>query len=272
MKRLLSSLVCSFTALCLGGCLQIEKTVKLKTDGSGTIEETVVMSKAMVEQMKAMGTQFSQGFGAKNEPAKKPKEFSLLDEGKLKKEAAAMGAGVTFVGAKKVTTDTGEGYTATFAFTDINNLKIDQNPSSSAPKMGTDTKPEKHEIIGFQFTKGSPAELVITMPAQKFDRKDKPDKKSNPAATQMAMQFFKDMKISIGIEVQGAITETNASYHDGSRVTLMEMDFNKLLADPKKFEEFSAMDAQTLEEAKKLLKQVPGVKVETNPQVRIKFQ
>ena len=48
----------------------------------------------------------------------------------------------------------------------------------------------------------------------------------------MMQQMFKDMKISLAVEVAGRIVETNAEYRDGSRVTLMEMDFNKVLAEP----------------------------------------
>lgn len=274
MKHFLLALLCGLTVGGLTGCLQIEKTVKLKIDGSGTVEETVVMSKAMVEQMKQMGKQFAAGFGAEAKPKTPEKEFSLLDEDKLKKEAAQMGEGVTFVSAKKVTTETGEGYTAIYAFKDINTLKLDQNPQSAAPKMGPDSgQPEKKEIIGFQFTKGTPAVLTITMPPPNFKKKDAAKKdKTDAAATQMAMQFFKDMKISIAVEVAGKITETTASNRDGARVTLMEMDFNKLLADPKKFEEFTANEPESLEDAKKILKGIPGVNIETNPQVTVKFQ
>ncbi len=275
MKRFFPSLVCALVAVCLAGCLQIEKTVKLKADGSGTVEETMVMSKAMVEQMKQMGKQFAAGFGAEAKPKAEEKEFSLLDENKLKQEAAQMGEGVTFVSAKKISTESGEGYTATYAFTDINKLKLDQNPASAAPKMGPASgQPEKKEIIGFQFAKGNPATLTIKMPAPDFKKKDAAAKKEKPdaAATQMAMQFFKDMKISIGVEVAGKIVETNAGNREGSRVTLMEMDFNKLLADPKKFAEFTENEPESLEEAKKILKTVPGVKMETSPLVTIKFQ
>jgi len=91
-------------------------------------------------------------------------------------------------------------------------------------------------------------------------------------AMQMMQQIFKDMKISMAIEVAGAIKQTNAEYTAGSRVTLMEMDFNKLLANPEKFKQLSKENPQTLQEAKALMKGIEGVKVETAPEVKIKFQ
>jgi hypothetical protein len=72
--------------------------------------------------------------------------------------------------------------------------------------------------------------------------------------------------------VAGTIAQTNAEYRDGARVTLMEMDMNKLLADPVKFKEMAKANPQTLQEAKTLMKGVDGVKVEAAPEVKIKFQ
>jgi len=108
------------------------------------------------------------------------------------------------------------------------------------------------------------------------DMKAVPKKEQAPGMEDMAMQMmkqiFKDMKISMSIEVAGTIKETNAEYHDGSRVTLMEMDFNKLLADPEKFKQLAKENPQSLQESKALMKGIDGVKIETAPEVKIKFQ
>ena len=56
--------------------------MKLKPDGSGTIEETVVMSKASIAQMEQMAAGFG---GLGNKKADKPaKGFEVMDEAKLK--------------------------------------------------------------------------------------------------------------------------------------------------------------------------------------------
>lgn len=52
----------------------------------------------------------------------------------------------------------------------------------------------------------------------------------------------------------------------------MEMDFNKVLANPEKFKALAKANPQTMQEAKTLLKEIDGVKVETAPEVKIKFQ
>jgi hypothetical protein len=253
----------------LTGCLQMEQVVKLKPDGSGTVEETVVLSKAGLASMEQMLGAF--GGDKKKEGASALPD--LYDEAKLKAAAAKMGEGVTFVSAKKVDGEQGKGFTAVYAFTDVNKLKLDQNPGEALPDSGA-PKPagNKKEPILFQFDKGKPAQVTLKMPAPEFKPKEKQPEGMEDMAMQMMQQMLKDMHISIAVEVQGTISETNAEYRDGSRVTLMDMDFNKVMANPEKFKALAKANPQSLQEAKTLIKGLDGVKIETAPEVKIKFQ
>ena len=270
MKALRQLFFACVAMFCLTGCLQVEKLVKLNADGSGTVEETVIMTKAAIQGIKQMAAGF--GAGAKDVPSK---PFEVFDEAKVKEAAAKMGEGVTYVSGTKVTSDLGEGYKAVYAFTDINKLKVDQSPGSSmsaanGPQPKGDEK--KKEPVGFRYTKGSPSELAITMPEPDFKGKKGQPEGAEDFAMQMMQQMLKDMKITLAVEVAGAIQETNAEYRDGPRVTLMEVDMNKLLGDPAKFKELVKASPSTLQEGKALLKSIDGVKVETAPEVKIKFQ
>ena len=51
----------------------------------------------------------------------------------------------------------------------------------------------------------------------------------------------------------------------------MSMDFGKLLADPEKFKAFADSGADSVEAAKKMMKDIPGIEVDLNPEVRIKM-
>jgi len=249
------------------GCLQVEKTVKLNPDGSGTIEETVILSKTALVSMQQMAAGFG---GDKAGVAKVPEIF---DEAKIKDAASQMGDGVTFVSARKIDTEQGQGFTAIYAFTDINTVKLDQNPGDALPDNGhIKATPSKKEPITFHFTKGSPAELTLAMPPPDFKpKKEQPDGMED-MAMQMMKQMLKDMRLALAIEVQGTISETNAEYRENSRVTLMDMDFNKIVADPEKFKALAKANPQTLQEAKTLIKGLDGVKIETAPEVKIQFQ
>jgi hypothetical protein len=267
MKRCYLILIACAAMLGLSGCLQEEKIVKLKPDGSGTIEETVVFSKTALASLQQMAA----GFGSdKAADAKLP---DLFDEAKIKAAASKMGEDVTFVSAKKIDGEQGQGFSAIYAFSDINKVKLDQNPGDALPDSGrAKPTPSKKEPIVFHFTKGSPAELTLAMPAPEFKPKKEQPAGMEDMAMQMMKQMFKDLRITLALEMQGTISETNAEYRDGSRITLMDMDFNKVIADPEKFKALAKASPQTLQEAKALIKGLDGVKIETAPEVKIKFQ
>jgi len=266
MKSLRLVLVALATLLGLTGCFQVEKVVKVKPDGSGTVEETVLFTKAALASFQQMAASVP---GNKEGAAKAP---DIYDEAKLKDAAAKMGAGVTFVSAQKISNEQGEGFTATYAFSDINKLTIDQNPGEAVPTGNVKASSDKREPIVFHFTKGTPAELTLTTTPPNFQ----PRKVQPPGMEDMAMKMMKkilqDMHLSLVVEVQGTILETNAEYHDGPCVTLLDLDFNKVLADPEKFQALARANPQTLQDAKALIKGLDGVKIETAPEVKIKFQ
>jgi len=286
MKALLRSFLAVAVVLAFAGCLQVENIVSVKPDGSGTVTATVVMPKAVIEQMKQMMEGFAKGLGERggSKPAE-TKPFEIMNEAKLKENAAKMGEGVTFVSAKKISTATGEGYVATYAFTDINKLKLDQNPGSAMPdqKAGgmTQSVETEAETVTFEFTKGKVAKLVVKnpppKPASDTEKKDKAPEPAAPAgdeemAKMMMQQMFKDMRIVLAVEVAGKIVKTDAEHVAGSRATFMEMDFNKLMANPEKFAALSKAQPKTLEETKALVKGIDGIRVESKPKVTIDFQ
>jgi hypothetical protein len=254
----------------LTGCLQIDALVKLEPDGSGTIEQKVMMGGAMVAQMKSM----TAAFGGD----KAGGDGGLYDEKKLKARATEMGPGVTFVSGKKETAaDGSEGYSAVYAFADINKLKLKASPADFGSEgNGMKLKgTSEEEPLTFRFAKGKPASLTVVNP--RAGAKGRSAAKSEDDAMQDAMipmmqQMLKDMRMKVEIEVAGGITETNAQWKNGSRVTLMDVEMNKLMADPAKFKAMTKIKSPTDAGAKALFASVPGIKVETADTVTIKFQ
>ena len=284
MKAILRSLLIAAACTLFAGCFQIERVVNVKQDGSGTITETVIIPKAIIAQMKQMTDAFKSVGADGAQPATPVKSPGDPDEAKLKEQASKMGEGVTFQSAKKVSTATGEGFAAIFTFTDISKVKLDQNPSDAVPSAGPgmDVKSKgPPEIITFQFTKGKSSQLIVNMPAFKpaadAGKKDKEPKADGfPGGEDMAMammkEMFKDMRMTLAIEINGKIVKTDADNVTGNRITLMDMDFNKLLANPEKFKALSKAEPKGLEEAKVLMKGIDGIKFETKPKVTIAFQ
>jgi hypothetical protein len=284
-----------FVAAGLGGCLDMEKVVHVRADGSGFVEERMLMKRDALAMMQGMAKMASQPGSESG--------FQLLDRGRLAEEAAGMGPGVTLTSAEALSMPEGEGYVARFAFTDVNQLTLDQNPnqpeSGNAAQGGAPGKPAegkaetpaglsgrdpgpRKEAIRFDFRSGHEPELIIRSP-----REDKapqgeaaaaeaapdplPEGPEGQMALQMMQQMFKGMHVAVHVEVEGDIVETNAVFREGPRVTLMDIRFDQILADPQRFKRLAMAQPEGLEQVKTLLKDLPGVEVELNDPVRIRF-
>ena len=67
-----------------------------------------------------------------------------------------------------------------------------------------------------------------------------PDGPEGQMALQMMRQMFKGMHVAVEVEVEGEIIETNAGFREGSRVTLMDIQFDQILADPERFKRLAS--------------------------------
>lgn len=247
-------------ALCSSACLRSTTTIDLKDDGSGTIvQETAVSTQALG---------MLQGLAGANQTGDKPAQ--LFGEEQARKAADTMG--VTFVSGEPYKAGELEGYRARYSFTDIAKvtLKMDQGANSIGP--GSDTKKPP---FGFAFTRGAAASmLTIQMPDQTPGAPgalpfpgggSEADKAQMTQAMTMMKMMMRGLFVDVGLNVNGRILKSNAPYVEGSRVTLLQIDFDKLLADDSALLKLqSAKDIKTLAN-------VPGLKVVTEPTVTIEF-
>ena len=274
MKKLFASLAIFLVALVITGCIDVKTKIKVNKDGSGTIEETMLMSSEMVQMMK----QFVSGFGA---DSTNTQEFNLYNEEELKNKASEYGEGVQFLSGKELKQDGKEGYTAIYGFSDLNKLRFDQNPDSKMPE-GVETaeqEPKEKDYITFKFDRNNGSEIIINMPPPSkesekdstMDMEDTGSDSLNTGDLSKLTALLKDFNISLVIETDGDIEETNATYADKSSVTLFNLNFSLLLDDPEKLKALKKINAGNIEEVKDLLKDVPGIKIETNNPVKIKF-
>jgi hypothetical protein len=244
------------------------------------------MTTEAIAQSKQMMGSFGGAPGAPAPVAKLPTD---IDEAKLKAEAEKLGEGVTFVSVKKLDVKGREGYVATYAFTDISKVKVTvgkqaksvSEDGSSAVSFGPKSFGDQAQPFTFKFTKGNPSEMIIISPekgkesetaasapgGENSERNEVPDQ-----MLPMLAPILKDMRISFVVDVEGKIVKTNATARQGSRLTLMDIEFGKLIADPAKFKELSKEKDPNSAKAKALLKSVPGITVETENPVRVTFK
>jgi outer membrane murein-binding lipoprotein Lpp len=274
-------------AMSLAGCITFLSEIKVNGDGSGTMVQTITMNP---EQLKATMDSIAKQMGAttteaKEEPKKespKPKAEGPFKEDELKSKAADLGQGVTFVSAEKIDTKTAAGVRVTYAFKDINTLAINPKPQAA---MGTAAAgAASKDAMKFRFSRKPDGHAVLTVVLARPEPEAAKEKASPPppAASseeeaqqrEMVRQMFKGLHMGVTVEVEGKIIRTNSPYVDGSKVTLLDIDFDPLLSDQgklealnKKMEGAMGDDEKTLE----ALKGIKGLKITTSPEVTIEF-
>ena len=254
----------------LTACLNSTTVVKVKPDGSGTVEQTTLVNTAALKGM--MGGAQKQGGGP------------VINREDLERTAERMGKGVRLVSAEKATGDPGfEGTKAIFAFDDINQIQISQDPNMSGSSSGRlSTEPTADDPVKFKFTRGAtsstltinyidrpPAGSVQPDPAEKNEMPDF----TNPMMMNMLKTMFQGFKINIGLEVVGTIVKTNAEYVSGPHITLLEMDVIELLSDEAKLKALQGKigPGASLSSVKPYLKDIKGIKID-GPSISVEFR
>lgn len=279
MRLRLASLAIA-SAFLLPSCISDETVIKLKPDGSGTIEKTTTMSREIFQQLEQMMK------GMRGDEAPKAKEpFSEED---AREEAGKLGQGVTFVSWERVETDTGIGMKAVYAFEDITKVVLNQGPKNPQGDMGPGGEGEekKKEPIVFHLEKGDGSStLTVIFPGEGIQpesggegtppegSEEQPEgeaKEPDPQELEQARAFFKDLKVSIVVEAGSEVVKTNSLYVEGASVTLLAMDFGALMDNMDQFKELAKRKPKTMEETKELLKGVKGFKI--NPDARITIE
>ena len=252
------------------GCIRSATLITVKPDGSGTIEQSVLMNAAALKGM--LG-----GLGGAQQSSS-----GGINEDELRKAAAKLGEGVTYVSSEPLKADDGfEGSKALYAFTDISKVRVSQDPNlTGASTGGVATAPKDDSPVTFAMTRtGGVSNLTVT-----FNDKPARDKAAsqtppggpsmdNPQMMEMMKTMFQGFKVGIDLQVVGSIIKTNADHVAGSKVTLLEMDLGALLADEAKLKEVQKVlgPNASVAELKPYLKDIKGLKV-NDPVVTIAFK
>ena len=89
---------------------------------------------------------------------------------------------------------------------------------------------------------------------------------------EMMKMAFRDMRIAMHVEVVGEIVETNAMHVEGARVTMIDINFGELVANEEALQAMAERKPETVADMKELMKIVPGLKMEIEPEVAILFR
>jgi hypothetical protein len=211
---------------CLAGCLQQLQVIKLRPDGSGTIEVTATVTRKMADMM---------GAPTKSTPQTVGQQQKLEDEILL---SASRYGEVTLLSTQVIDTAEQAGVRAIYGFKDVTKVKLRGTPDPPIPQLGGPKSQEPADSVSFRFATerdGTKVLTVVSPDGSPNKQKDWPTKKADNRDVAEMKEIFSGMKFAGWIEVEGTIVKTNSPHREGSKVILYEFDFDQILTDSEGF-------------------------------------
>jgi hypothetical protein len=263
MRRL--TLMLLGVVLC-SGCFRSATVITVKQDGSGVIDQDLGASPqamALIRSLDSSGDRKSSA-GAQ-----------MFGPEQAQSVAAAMG--VRFVSGEPLKTDQVEGYRAHFAFDDVTKVRLNLHKDELTPgaaAAGAAASDTPSSPVTFGFTKRDDASVLTINIAEQQTPASRllpqiggrgASPQENAQAMAMITPMLRGLFVDLSLVVEGRVIKTNAPYINGSRLTLLQFDFDKVNAT-----EGALQKLQQITDPK-MLKGIPGVQMVTDPLVTIEF-
>lgn len=263
MKYVRSVLVLAGALMC-SACFQFSTVLTLKADGSGVIDQRILFTQAAVAQIRQLSALGGGG-----------QDFDPVSEQQARDAAKTMGPGVTYVSSTPVNASEGVGRDIKYAFTDIRLLRLDQAPP---PPGGMPVAPQgadSSDRVTFKLTHEADGHALLTIAVPQLPAmggNSASQSFGSPSRDQIAMlkPMLAGARLMMAIEPAGRLVRTSSPYVTGQRVTLADVNIDLLLNDDTLLQRLQA--AHTPEEAKMILKSVPGLKVNLDPEITVEFE
>jgi hypothetical protein len=263
--RAAACLTLLFTAaIACAGCFESTTLLRVKSDGTGTLQQRTIVKKAALAQLRSFAA--LGGGRATLDP---------LSEDQARALAASLGPGVTMTATEKISNDEGEGRESTYAFSDVSQLRVSEQPQAPG---GVSIKTQGLSTDGSTITLALTREangnvtLHITVPPPALFSGADGQGGINPAVFQQLQALRATLAgahLLLAMEPIGQLVHTSSSYVEGQRVTLLEIDLDRLLADEPFLQRLQA--AATRDEVRELVRNAPGLKINLDPEITIEF-
>ena len=251
-------------ALMSGACFESTTVLRVGGDGAGTLVQRTLVKKAALAQLRS----FSALGGGRA-------SLDPLSEEQARALAASLGPGVILQSSTPIVSDEGEGRESTYSFSDVSQLRVSEQPAAPAgvsvrtPGLSTDapaiTLSLTHEADGH-------AVLHIVVPPPALFAGPDGSGGINPAVIEQ-LQSLRGMlagaHLLVAMEPVGRLVRSSSPYVDGQRVTLLEVDLDRLLADPAFVPRLQA--AKTRDEVRLVVRDAPGLKINLDPEITVEF-
>jgi hypothetical protein len=304
----LAILILTATAmLALSGCIKQKMVVKVKPDGTGNIIVSMMFDQNIVKSIEKQQEERRKQMeekGMDDSMMAQMLKDPFFNEEQIKRGAKRFGENVEYVKAKKIKNASGRGYIAIYAFSNINDLKLDlAQLGSPMPQFGNQQPGD--DSVSFVLTKGDVTKLKVTIPkaekeatTEKIKEEEvvKPTPLGKREKAQMTSQgvmfgltgkettkeevfrkMYGSMSITIDLEVVGKLIKSDATFKNPkkkNRCTLFVLDFNTLLESDKICSKV-VNDQRGQEFLKEMITtkaKVKGLKIEEKSEITLEFK
>jgi len=209
--------------------------------------------------------------------------FSDFNDAYLKTRAGELGNGVTVVDSRRINDDAGEGFEATYAFPDVTRLRMNTQP---APKGQMSAEASQGgEQFGFRFARSAAGSRVsIAMPVMdgskglfkgvipQSEKKMEVSYEAQKKSLELIKSLMKGMRMYIAMEFDGEIRETDATYREGSRIVLIDLDIDKMEIDQETTKKLNEHPTYSIQEMVRNAGPIPGIRVEWKKTIQVLFR
>ncbi len=262
-ERLISWLVVA-AAVSSSACFESSTLLRVGGTGAGTLQQRTIVKKAALAQLRSFA---SLGGGRAT--------LDPLSEEQARALASALGPGVALVSSNRISNDEGEGRDSTYSFNDVSQLRVSEQPpapggvSIQTPGLSTDAP-----AITLALTRepnGNAVLHIVVPPPALFAGPDGAGG-INPAVIEQ-LQSLRGMlagaHLVVAVEPLGSLVRTSSPYVEGQRVTLLEVDLDRMLGDPTFVPRLQA--AKTRDEVRTIVQGAPGLKINLEPEITVEF-
>lgn len=272
------------------GCIDSTTTVHVRKDGSGTVTETVYVTRTMERMMEML---IGMAVALSEDPEARGPHAASVGRGHYESRAGEIGEDVALVSFEKVKGRNGaSGKKAVYAFKDIRKIRVSVEPDYALPEgVNPSSSTNSSSSAGaygvtFGFRKGSKCELAINLPWAEKARANvlsrtgaRPDSSISLEEVGMLRHVLDGFRTRMMISVDDIIAETDAQFVERGRddpqkkyVLLYDLNIGDAVKNEARLDEMAAI-GPTPDMAGALVAYsgIPGMKISQADKVKIVF-
>ena len=266
-----------------GACIEFEQLIRVNKDGSGELFQEVRFSRGFFDELATMGT-----------AEDLEKQLLEMKEG-FKASPELLASGLQLVDVETIPAAEGnplplDGFRYSYRFDDLTKLDLNVFPDLGAamgmPVVDEEDSTDEEDVLRFEMTskgKSSIVSLVMFESEEEMQAElDAMNQSRGPAGErsetddamlEMAQELLSGFRLKVDLEVVGKIENTNAAAVDDNRVTLIELDFDRMFAQKEDLLSLPEFTGQpTLAQVGLALQDIDGLTIPTTPRVSIEFR